>query len=81
MPYDLYGIKERRGECVTSCIVTSHALANELLNKPNGYITAACGENEYMIKDFSKTKTEANIDDSMIYWKLNLCLSEGCIKR
>lgn len=34
-----------------------------------------------MIKDFSKVKTEANIDDSMIYWKLNLCLSEGCIKR
>lgn len=81
MSYDLYGINERRGEFVTSCIVTSHALAQELLNRPNGYITASCGENEYMIKDFAKTKTEANIDDSMVYWKLNLCISEGCIKR
>lgn len=65
-----------------SCIYTSHELAKELLNKPDGFITASIGEKEYVIDNTQKAWTHANIDDSTIYWTLNLRdAGQGCIKR
>ncbi len=56
----------------TSCITTSHELAKELLNKPNGAITATFGEDEFVINNIKKIITHANIDDSVMHWTLNL---------
>ena len=53
-------------------ISTSHALARELLSKPDGFITASFGELEYMIESFQRVKTHANIDDYVTHWTLNL---------
>ena len=47
-------------------------LARELLNKEDGFITVTCGNREYIIEDIKRTKTHANIDDSMAYWTINL---------
>ena len=56
--------------------VTIHSLARQLLNKPDGYLTATVREGnreyEYTINSFQRYKTEANDDDSMLYWTLNL---------
>lgn len=57
---------------ITNCIGTSHALARELLNKPDGFLTATIGEEEYIITDYKRTKGHANVDDSVPYWTLNL---------
>ena len=65
-----------------SCIYTSHELARELLNKPDGFITATIGEKEYVIDNTQRTWTHANIDDSMSYLTLNLRdTGQGCVKR
>lgn len=65
-----------------SCIYTSHELARELLNKPDGFITASIGEKEYVIDNTQKAWTHANIDDSTTYWTLNLRdAGQGYIKR
>lgn len=53
-------------------ISTSHALAKELLGKPDGFITATLGEEEYVISDTKRVATHANIDDSVTHWTLNL---------
>lgn len=67
---------------ITNYIDTSHAFARELLSKPDGFLTATLGEEEYIITDYKRTKGYANVDDSMPYWTLNLrnCGS-GNIKR
>lgn len=43
-------------------------LARELLNRTDGFITVTIGEEEYVIDGFTRTKTHANLDDSMCYW-------------
>ena len=45
-------------------------LARELLSKPDGVLTATIGEEEYVIDGFTRTKTHANLDDSMCYWTI-----------
>ena len=57
-------------------------LAKELLNKPDGFIIATFGEEEYVIDNIRKTSTYANIDDSVTHWALNLRDGgKGIIKR
>ena len=53
-------------------IATSHTLARELLNKPDNFITATIGEEEYIIDNIQRVATHANIDDSVTHWTLNL---------
>lgn len=57
-------------------------MAKELLSKPDGFITAMLGEEEYIISNTQRVSTHANIDDSVTHWILNLheCGS-GNIKR
>lgn len=57
--------------------MTSHALARELLNKPDGFITAMSGNGEFVISNIQKVATHANIDDTITYWTLNLVESKG----
>lgn len=56
--------------------LTTHSLARQLLNNPDGYLTATVREGnreyEYVISSFQRDKTEANNDDTMLYWTLNL---------
>ena len=56
--------------------LTTHSLARQLLNNPDGYLTATVREGnreyEYVISSFQRDKTEANNDDTMLYWPLNL---------
>lgn len=52
--------------------MTSHMLAKELLNRPDGFLTATYDNKEYIITDFKRTKSHANIDDSIPYWTINL---------
>ena len=42
------------------------------MNKPDGFIVATLGEDEYVINDLKRTFTHANIDDSVTHWSLNL---------
>lgn len=65
-----------------SLSVTSHLLARELLNKPDGFITAKNDGEEYIITGVRRVSTHANIDDACMYWELQLTKSgEGNIKR
>lgn len=57
---------------IIEVISTSHALARELLSKPDGFITATLGEEEYIIRNTQRVTTHANIDDSVTHWTLNL---------
>ena len=70
-------IREERSEEITYCITTSHALARELLSKPDGFLTATFvndsgREVEFIITDYQRKKGHANVDDSVPYWTLNL---------
>lgn len=47
-------------------------LAKELLNKPDGFITATLDDEEYVISSTQRVSTRANIDDSVTHWTLNL---------
>lgn len=47
-------------------------LAKELLNKPDDFITATLGEEEYVISSIQRKTTCANVDDSVTHWTLNL---------
>lgn len=73
---------EGRYQKILEVISTSHALAKELLSKPDGFITATLGEEEYIISNIQRVPTHANIDDSVMYWTLNLRnFGNGNIKR
>ena len=61
--------------------MTSHALARELLNKPDGFITATHGNGEYIIESYQRVATHANKDDTCMYWTLNLKDSCSNIKQ
>ncbi len=56
----------------TEFISTSHTLARELLSKPDGFITATLGEEEYVICNIQIVANHANIDDTVTHWTLNL---------
>ena len=63
-------------------IATSHELARELLNKPDGFLSASeedeLGiENKYIIGSIKRTSTHANLDDSVVHWNLNLRKCKG----
>lgn len=67
---------------VTSCICTSHALARELLSKPDNFLTATLDGREYVIEDYKRTATHANMDDGVVHYTLNLRDGgQGNIKR
>lgn len=67
---------------VTHCIGTSHALARELLSKPDNLLTATLNDREYIIEDYKRTATHANIDDGILHYTLNLRDGgQGNIKR
>ena len=50
--------------------VTSHSLARELLDKPDGFITISTEDGEYIIGNIKRKLSHANIDDSVVYWTL-----------
>ena len=64
-----------------NCITTSHGLARELLNRPNRFITATHDGEEYIIENYKTISTNANSDDSDIYYTLNLKSGGNNIKR
>lgn len=63
------------------CFTTSHSLAKELLNRTDGFLTVSINGEEYLISNIRRVSTCANIDDSNMYWTLQLNnRSEGNIK-
>lgn len=67
---------------VINYIGTTHSLARELLNKPDGFLVATDGDKEFVIDNIRKVSTHANADDSVLYWTLHLRECEsGNIKR
>ena len=42
------------------------------MSKPDGFLIASDGEREYIIENYTKTKTHANIDDYVMNWVLVL---------
>ena len=48
-------------------------LAKELIERPDGFLTATLNGKEYAIEDYHRAKTCANDDDSTLYWTLKLC--------
>lgn len=62
-----------RGEDeVIGIISTSHKLAKELHDKPDGFITVTFNGEEYVIDNIQRVATHANTDDSVTHWTLNL---------
>ena len=61
---------------MTSDVITTHSLARQWLNNPDGYLTATLrdekGEEEYTIHSYQQVHTCANEDDTSFYWTLNL---------
>lgn len=55
--------------CLVS--ISSHRLAQELLSKPDGFITVSFGEDEYVIEDIRRKSNHSNEDDWCVYWTLN----------
>ena len=58
-------------------ITTSHQLANELLSRPDDFITATGDDVEYVISGLKRVSTHANIDDSVTHLALKLKKCEG----
>ena len=56
-------------------------MARELLSKPDGFITAMYGEEEYVIGNTKRVATHANMDDSVMHWALQLKGCKGNIVR
>ena len=53
-------------------------LARELLSRPDGFLLATNGEEEYIIHSLQRVPTHANLDDSVMHWALKLS-SNGAI--
>ena len=51
------------------------------MSKPDGFITAMHGENEYVIGNAKRVATHANRDDSVMHWALQLKECTGNIVR
>ena len=47
-------------------------LAREILSKPDGFIVARNGEEEFVIESIQRVATHANVDDGVMHWVLNL---------
>ena len=47
--------------------LTCHSLANELLSKPDDFLTVTINDREYSIRATKKVKTHANLDDSVTH--------------
>ena len=63
------------------CFATSHSLAKELLRRTYGFLTVSIDGKEYLISNIRRVSTCANIDDSNMYWTLQLNNeNEGNIK-
>lgn len=43
-----------------------------MLSKPDGFITAMIGEEEYVISNTQRIATHANGDDTVTHWTLKL---------
>lgn len=54
-------------------------LAKELLSKPDGFIFAINGEEEYIVNAIRRKPTHANWDDTVMHWSLELNKSNGNI--
>lgn len=50
--------------------LTCHGLANELLSKPDDFLTVTINDREYSIRATKKVKTHANLDDGVIHTTL-----------
>ena len=62
--------------------MSSHALARDLLNEPDMFLTATHGDEELVIEGYRKVATHANIDDREVYLTLDLRSGgNGNIKR
>lgn len=61
-----------KGGLITSCIISTHSLARELLERPDGFITATCENKEFAITGYRRMATCANYDDASLYWTLEL---------
>lgn len=81
--HEFYMIWDKEGgDEVIKIISTTHALAKELLEKSDDFITAKLDGEEYIIESIQKVTTHANIDDSVTHWTLNLREGgKGNIKR
>lgn len=56
-------------------------MAKELLSKPDGFLMATHGEEEFAIESYQRKRTHANMDDYTMHWTLNLkSAREGNIK-
>lgn len=69
-------LEEGRTNNLSLCL-TSHSLARELLRKPDGFITAKNENDEYIITGIRRVSTHANIDDTCMYWELELEKDKG----
>lgn len=63
-------------------VATSHELAKELLNKPDGFLFAyeenELGiENKYIVENVKRVSTYANLDDAVCHWGLQLKKCKG----
>lgn len=47
-------------------------LAREILSKPDGFLIARNGREEYVVESIQRVPTHANIDDGVMHWALNL---------
>lgn len=54
-----------------SYVATTHALARELLDKPDGFLVVTVEGKEYLVESIQRKCTHANLDDSMLYWSIN----------
>lgn len=55
-----------------SYIATTHMLARELLDKPDGFLVVNVGGQEYIVESIRRKFTYANLDDSVMYWSINV---------
>lgn len=50
--------------------VTSHDLARELLNRPDGFITITIEDKECVISKIQRKSSHGNLDDTSTYYTL-----------
>lgn len=56
----------------TNCIGTTHSLARELFSRPDTFLTATDGEEEYVVESIKRIATHANLDDTITHLSLIL---------
>ena len=68
------------GTCI-NYITTTHQLAKELLSKPDGFLSALFGGEEFVVESIKRKASYANCDDFVMDWQLNLRASGNGILR